>query len=162
MKHAKEAVLLIAIASLAIGCARWTGGSVKQASHPTSVEELQDVNLEALYGMIQNLTGEIAAMKELPPTPYPLYEELRATDLAGLEARRELLMILRDHCTFSKELLVKAQKNPDQKARFLEEWEQHKERMRIMLDAADKKVNGLQRQRVRLEFELVERALQGK
>lgn len=162
MKPVKQAVFLIAIACVAIGCASATGGTVKQASHPTSVEELQDVNLEALHGMIQNLTHEIAAMKQLPPTPYPLYEELRTTDLAGLEARRELLMILRDHCTFSKQLLAEAQKNPDQKARLLEEWAQHKERMRITLNAADKKVDDLERQRVRLEFDLVERALQGK
>jgi hypothetical protein len=161
MKHSKRWHVFITIAALAVGCARVTGGPVNKAraSHPTTTEELQDLNLEALRGMIENLDLEIAALKTLPPSPYPLYEELRATDLAGLEARRELLSVLRDHCLFSKELLIRAKKDPSQKAQILEEWEKHKERMAVVLDEADKKVNGLERKRVRLEFDLIEATL---
>lgn len=161
MKHSKRWLVFVALAALAVGCARVTHNPFHKAraSHPTSTEELQDLNLEALRGMIKNLDLEIAAMKGLPPSSYPLYEELRATDLAGLEARREMLAILRDHCLFSKELLIRAKKNPSQKSQILEEWEQHKERMAVVLDEADKKVNGLQRKRVRLEFALIEATL---
>ena len=161
MKHQKKIVFLIAIAALAVGCARVTGGPANQAraSHPTTTEELQQMNLEALRGMTQNLQHEIAAMEALPPTPYPIYEELRATDLAGLKARLEMLTILREHCLLSKELVIRVKKDPSQKAQILEEWEQHKERMRVVLDAADKKVNGLERKRIRLEFELIEATL---
>ena len=71
----------------------------------------------------------------------------------------ELLSVLRDHCLFSKELLIRAKKDPSQKAQILEEWEKHKERMAVVLDEADKKVNGLERKRVRLEFDLIEATL---
>ena len=153
MKHQKKIVFLIAIAALAVGCARVTGGPANQAraSHPTTTEELQQMNLEALRGMSQNLEHEIAAMEALPPTPYPI--------LAGLKARLEMLTILREHCLLSKELVIRVKKDPSQKAQILEEWEQHKERMRVVLDAADKKVNGLERKRIRLEFELIEATL---
>jgi hypothetical protein len=161
MKHQKTIVFLIAIVALAVGCARVTGGPANQAKavHPTSTEELQEMNLKALRGMIQNLQHEIAAMKALPPTPYPIYEELRATDLAGLKARLEMLTLLRDHCLLSKELVIRVKEDPSQKVQVLEEWKKHKEQMSVVLDAADKKVNGLERKRIRLEFDLVEATL---
>jgi hypothetical protein len=98
-------------------------------------------------------------MEALPPTPYPIYEELRATDLAGLKARLEMLTILSEHCLLSKELVIRVKKDPSQKEQILEEWAQHKERMAVVLDAADKKVNGLERKRIRLEFDLIEATL---
>jgi len=161
MKHEKKIAFLIAIVALAVGCARLKGGPANQARavHPTSTEELQDMNLEALRGMMQALELEIAALNALPPTPYPIYEELRATDLAGLKARLEMLTLLRDHCLLSKELVIRVKKDPGQKAQVLKEWEQHKERMSTVLDAADKKVNGLERKRIRLEFDLIEATL---
>jgi len=164
MKHQKKIVFLIAIAALAVGCARLKGGPVSPTkdSHPTSAAELQALNLEALRGMMQNLEHEIAAMEALPPTPYPIYEELRATDLAGMKARLAMLTILRDHCLFSKEKLIEAGEHPERKKQVLEAWKQHKKRMRPLLDAADKKVNGLERKRIRLEFDLIEAALKRK
>jgi hypothetical protein len=161
MKHAIRVLIVIAIAVLALGCARLKGGTANQARavHPTSTEELQDMNLEALRGMMQALKHEIAALETLPPTPYPIYNELRTTDLAGLKARLELLTLLRDHCLLSKELVIRMKQDPSQKAKILEEWEQHKERMSVVLDEADKKVNGLERKRIRLEFELIEATL---
>ena len=161
MKHLKMIVFLIAVAVLTVGCARLKGGTANQARavHPTSTEELQEMNLEALRGMMQALEHEIAAMNALPPTEYPIYEELRATDLAGLKARLEMLTILRDHCLLSKELVIRVKEDPSQKAQVLKEWEQHKKRMSTVLDAADKKVNGLERKRIRLEFKLIEATL---
>jgi hypothetical protein len=161
MKHQKRIIFLIVIAVLAVGCARVTGGPANQAraSHPTSTAELQEMNLKALRGMTQNLEHEIAAMEALPPTPYPIYEELRATDLAGLKARLAILTILREHCLFSKELVIRAKEDPSQKAQILEEWKKHRTRMGPLLDAADKKVNGLERKRIRLEFDLIEATL---
>jgi hypothetical protein len=120
------------------------------------------MNLEALRGMMQNLEHEIAAMEALPPTPYPIYEELRATDLAGLKARLEMLTHLRDHVLLSKELVIRAKEDPSQKAQILEEWKKHRGRMRTLLDEADKKVNGLERKRIRLEFDLIEATLKQK
>jgi hypothetical protein len=164
MKHQKKIVFLIAIAALAVGCAHLKGGPGNQARavHPTTTEELQEMNLEALRGMTQNLEHEIAAMEALPPTPYPIYEELRATDLAGLKARLEMLTILREHCRLSKELVIRAKEDPNQKAQILKEWAQHRKRMAVVLDAADKKVNGLERKRIRLEFDLIEATLKQK
>jgi hypothetical protein len=161
MKHPKKIVFLLAIAVLAVGCARLKGGPANQAraGHPTSTEELQDMNLEALRGMMQNLEHEIAAMSALPPTPYPIYEELRATDLAGLKARLEMLTLLRDHVLLSKELVIRVKKDPSQKAQVLKEWKEHRAQMSVVLDAADKKVNGLERKRIRLEFDLIEATL---
>jgi hypothetical protein len=161
MKHQTKIIFLIAIAVLAVGCARLKGGPANQARavHPTSTEELQEMNLEALRGMMQNLKHEIAAMKALPPTPYPIYEELRATDLAGLKARLEMLTLLREHVLLSKELVIRVKKDPSQKTQVLKEWKEHRARMSVVLDAADKKVNGLERKRIRLEFDLIEATL---
>jgi hypothetical protein len=157
MSHAKNLTVLFILAALVAGCARFRGPSSPQPSHPKTTVELQDMNLEFLHGMIQDLDVEIAAMKAMPPSPFPLYEQLRATDLAGMEARRETLVILRDHCRLSRGLLLEVEKDPAQKPRILEEWARHKERMTILLNEADEKVRGFQRQRIRLEFEIVER-----
>ena len=162
MNHAKRVFLFIAIAALAVGCAQSKGMIKRKPDIPKSTVELQDINLSTLYAMIENLDAEIAAVKQVPPTEYPLYEQLRATDLAGMEARKELLVILVEHCRFSKQELLEADKHPERKKQILEEWMQHRERMTVLLDAADKKVNELERKRVSLEFDLVQRTLEHK
>ena len=129
---------------------------------PESVAELQEINLNMLHAMIANLETEIAAVKTIPPTQYPLYNQLRDTDLAGMEARREMMLILVDHCRFSRDLLLEADRSPEQKERILKEWEKHTGEMRVLLNEADKKVNGLERERLRLEFGLVQAALEHK
>ena len=162
MNHAKRVVVFLAIAALAVGCARLKGGTIKGRDIPETTAELQDINLNMLHAMIANLDAEIAAVKQIPATQYPLYEELRATDLAGMEARKDMMVILVEHCRFSKELLLEADKHPERKKQIFEEWEQHTERMRTLLDAADKKVNGLERKRIRLEFGLIQATLEHK
>ena len=162
MNHARKVVVFIAIAALAVGCARWKGGTIKGKAVPETTADLQDINLNMLHAMMENLDAEIAAVKQIPAGPYPLYEELRATDLAGMEARKELMAILVEHCRFSKQTLLEADKHPERKEQILEEWMQHRERMTVLLDAADKKVNELERKRVRLEFDLVQRTLEKK
>jgi hypothetical protein len=77
-----------------------------------------------------------------------------------MEARKELMVILVEHCRFSKEKLLEAEKHPDRKEQILKEWMQHRERMAVLLDGADKKVNGLERKRIRLEFDLIQRTLE--
>ena len=61
-----------------------------------------------LHAMLANLKTEIAAVKQVPATEYPLYNKLRATDLAGMEARKEMMTILVEHCRFSRDLLLVA------------------------------------------------------
>ena len=162
MNHAKRALVFIAISALVLGCARLKGNTRGQVQIPQTTAELQDINLNNLNGMIENLEVQIAAIKKLPATKYPLYEQLRATDLAGMEARKELLLILAKHCRLSKQLLLEAEKHPERKQQILEKWAKHKEEMQTVLDAADKKVNGLERKRIRLEFDLIEATLEHK
>ncbi len=162
MNHAKRALVFIAISALLIGCARLKGNTRGQVQLPQTTAELQDINLNSLYGIIENLELEIAAIKKVPGTKYPLYEQLRATDLAGMEARKELMLILVEHCQFAKKELLEADKHPERKQQILEAWAKHKERMAALLDAADKKVNALERKRIRLEFDLIEATLQHK
>jgi hypothetical protein len=162
MNHAKRALLLIALAALVTGCAQAKSTTQRKPHIPESVAELQDINLNMLHAMIENLDAEIAAVKQVPATQYPLYEQLRATDLEGMEARKEMMLILVEHCRFSKEKLLEADEHPQRKDQIFEEWHQHKERMRVLLNDADKKVNGLERERIRLEFGLIEVALEHK
>lgn len=162
MNHAKRALVFIAISLLVIGCARLKGNTRGQVQIPKTTAELQDINLNNLYGMIENLETEIAAIKKVTATQYPLYEQLRATDLAGMEARRDMLRILAEHCKFSKKELLEAEKHPERKQQILDAWTKHKGRMAALLDAADKKVNGLERKRIRLEFALIEATLEHK
>jgi hypothetical protein len=162
MSHLKKALVFIVLAALVIGCAQTKSNTKRKPEIPESTAELQDINLNMLYAMIENLDIEIAAVKQVPATEYPLYEQLRATDLAGMEARKEMMVILVEHCRFSKEKLLEADKHPERKQQIFEDWNQHKERMAILLDAADKKVNGLERKRIRLEFGLIEATLEHK
>ncbi len=162
MNHAKRALLLLLFAALVVGCAQTKERTTMRPKVPESVAELQEINLNMLYGIIENLDMEIAAVKQVPPTEYPMYNKLRATDLAGMEARKDMMSILVSHCRFSRDLLLEADKDPEQKTRILKEWEKHKGEMNALLHAADKKVNGLERERLRLEFGLVEAALKHK
>jgi hypothetical protein len=162
MIHAKRALVLLLLATLVVGCARLKGTTKGRPDIPETTAELQDINLNMLHAMIANLDAEIAAVKQIPATQYPLYNKLRDTDLAGMQARKEMLVILAEHCRFSKNLLLEADKNPERKRQIFEEWERHKGEMRVLLDTADKKVNGLERERIRLEFGLVEATLEHK
>ncbi len=160
MSHLKRAFLFIPLAALVAGCAQWKGATIRQPEIPETTAELQDINLNTLNAMMENLNAEIAAVKQVPAGTHPLYEELRATDLAGMEARKELMVILAEHCRFSKEKLIEAEKHPERKAQILAEWQEHRRRMAMVLDAADKKVDDLERKRIRLEFDLVEATLE--
>lgn len=160
MSHMKKALFLLAVAALVMGCARLKGATVRQPEVPETAAELQDINLNMLNAMMGNLDAEIAAVKQVPVGTHPLYEELRATDLAGMEARKELMLLLAEHCRFSKAKLLEAEKYPERKEQILGEWMEHRRRMAVVLDAADKKVDELERKRVRLEFDLIQAALE--
>jgi hypothetical protein len=162
MIHAKRALVFLLLVTLVAGCARMKGEMKRTPHIPKTTAELQEINLNALQSMIANLEMEISAVKQVPPTEYPLYEQLRATDIAGMEARKEMLAILVDHCRFSKELLIAADEHPEWKEQIFEKWERHVGEMRVLLNEADKKVNGLERERLRLEFGLVEATLEHK
>jgi hypothetical protein len=162
MNLVKRVVVIIAMAALLVGCARTKERTKMHPDVPESVAELQEINLNTLHQIIANLEMEIAAIKQVGSTEYPLYNQLRITDLAGMEARKEMLTILVDHCRFSKDLLIAADEHPEWKQQIFEKWEKHVEEMRVLLIAADEKVNGLERERLRLEFGLVEAALKHK
>jgi len=162
MIHAKRALVFFLLATLVVGCARVKGNTKTKPDIPESTVELQDINLDMLHAMIANLDAEIAAVKQIPATQYPLYNQLRETDLAGMQARKEMMVILVGHCKFSKELLLEAEEHPERQQQIFEAWEEHKGKMSVLLDEADKKVNALERQRLRLEFGLVEATLEHK
>jgi hypothetical protein len=162
MNRAKRALVFIVLAALVIGCAQLKDSTKRKPDIPETTAELQDINLNMLHAMMENLDAEIAAVKQIPAGPHPLYEELRATDLAGMEARKEMMVILVEHCRFSKEKLLEAEEHPERKQQILKEWMQHRKRMGILLDGADKKVNGLERKRIRLEFDLIQATLEHK
>ncbi len=162
MKHANRACLLLLIAALFVGCAQTKAVTHRKPDIPQTTAELQEINLNMLHSMIENLDMEIAAVKQVPPTQYPLYEQLRATDLAGMEARKETMLILVEHCRFSKEKLLEADAHPEHKDQIFDDWHEHKQRMRVLLNAADEKVNRLERERIRLEFGLIEATLEHK
>ena len=109
----------------------------------------------------------VDALKILGVYGYSLCGKNSATmwalyNLAGMEARKEMLSILVDHCQFSRDLLLEADNHPERKQQIFEAWEKHKGEMRVLLNAADKKVNELERERLRLEFGLVEATLEHK
>jgi hypothetical protein len=79
-----------------------------------------------------------------------------------MEARKEMLSILVDHCRFSRDLLLEADSHPERKQQIFEAWEKHVGEMGVLLNAADKKVNELERERLRLEFGLIEATLEHK
>jgi hypothetical protein len=162
MIHAKRALVFLLLAILLVGCARMKGDTKRGPDIPETTVELQEINLNMLHAMIANLDAEIAAVKQVPATEYPLYNKLRDTDLAGMEARKEMMTILVEHCRFSRDLLIAADEHPEWKQQIFEKWEKHVGEMRVLLNAADKKVNGLERERLRLEFGLVEATLEHK
>ena len=162
MIHEKRALVFLLLATLVVGCAQTKTSTKMRPDIPESTAELQEINLNMLHAMIANLETEIAAIKQIPATQYPLYNKLRDTDLAGMEARKEMMTILVEHCRFSRDLLLEADKHPEQKQQIFESWEKHEGEMRVLLNAADKKVNGLERKRLRLEFGLVEATLEHK
>ena len=162
MIHAKRALVFLLLATLVVGCARVKGETKMRPDIPESTAQLQEINLEMLHAMIANLETEIAAIEQIPATEYPLYNKLRDTDLAGMKARKEMMTILVDHCRFSRDLLIAADEHPEWKEQIFEKWEKHVGEMRVLLNAADKKVNGLERERLRLEFGLVEATLEHK
>jgi len=162
MIHAKRALVFLLLATLVVGCARTKAGNKMRPDIPESTAELQEINLNMLHAMIANLETEIAAVEQIPATQYPLYNKLRDTDLAGMKARKEMMTILVDHCRFSRDLLLEADAHPERRQQIFEKWEKHVGEMRVLLNAADKKVNGLERERLRLEFGLVQATLEHK
>ena len=148
------------MATLVIGCA---GMDVKKAEEPTLLDYVvatYEGYIEMLNAHSAELTAEIARIEGIPARSDSLSEEIRATDLVGMELRLEQRKILLDHCVLAKRLLQEAKKNPGKKKELQAQWAQHQEPFLNALVEMDKKEGDVKWKRMKLELQQVQDALQ--
>lgn len=148
-------IVLVCAAAFAVGCASTAAKRVEPATANNDVLALQEKHLDRLGVMIGQLRADIYDLKANGKIEDPTFQKIHDTDLAGLRVRQKQLLLLRKHCLFAREKLLQAQAHPEQKPEILKEWDAHLEEMREKLDALDAEEDRLERQRYRLELDMI-------
>ncbi len=140
------------------GCAGT--GPVRDAPHPADlVVSMLDRHLQELGANLGALDKQMDRFKSLPDTPDPTIREIRALDLAGWELHREQWKLQQEHFRFAKAQLERIQAHPDEKSAALAEWRKHEETFESALDGFRKQRHELERKRLAVEAQIVERYL---
>ncbi len=160
MKFSGRMILFCLVAVLLAGCAGTAVERKGDVAPPDPVVELQEKNIGMLNTALLAITNEINMLKRSSVATDPFLKEIYLTDLEGMKLRREQLAILLEHCRYAKAKLLEAKANPARKAKILEEWKKHRKEVMARLTNLSEKQDFLKRRRVKLDFDLVEKALQ--
>ncbi|TAJ25211.1 MAG: hypothetical protein EPO64_08495 [Nitrospirae bacterium] len=143
-----------------LGC---TGaGSAERKAEPAGNPALGLLNKEIIrLGItIEQITKRIADLQGMPEAADPTLRELRTLDLASAQLHKQQWILQRDQLAFAKERVRQAGETPSGKPQLLEEWRAHQQQFEAAVEDLRRQRHELERKRVQVEGQLVERALQ--
>ncbi|MBI3603277.1 MAG: hypothetical protein HY205_02370 [Nitrospirae bacterium] len=143
-----------------IGCAG--AGSAEQKAEPAGNPALGLINKEIIrLGIsLEQITKRIADLQGMPEATDPTLRELRTLDLTSAQLHKQQWILQRDQLMFAKERVKQADENPSGKLQLLEEWHVRQQRFETAVEDLRLQKHELERKRVQVEGQLVERALQ--
>lgn len=154
---------VVALGSLLLSLVACTGPTV--AEHKTDSPGnptlgLINRDIMRLSINIEGMKKRMAEMQALPEATDPTLRELRTLDLASAQLHKQQWILQRDQLAFAKERVGQAGENPSGKPHLLEEWRVRQRQFESAVEDLRRQRHELERKRVQVEGQLVERALQ--
>jgi hypothetical protein len=144
---------------MTMGCAGTTVGQPQPAEFVDPVLGVLNKGIIQLDVNIDWATKRLQELKQFLDTQDTVLQELRAMDLLGLDLHQQQWVLQRNHLHFAKAQMLASMQNPDNKARLLQEWTTHERQYRQDMDAFRQKRLDLERKRLTVEAQLIERSL---
>ncbi len=160
MRRGMTAAALIVLFAGATACAGPTGGERKADSSGDPALGLINRDIMRLSVNIEGIKKRMADMQALPEASDPTLRELRALDLSSSQLHQQQWVLQRDHLLFAKEQLKRASENQAGKQQLLDEWRQREQQYEQAVEDLRQQRLALERKRVQVEGQLVERSLQ--
>lgn len=146
-----------------LGCAEAPRGEPNRvpAADSTRLLGQLDQHLAQLTANINGITKRLEDLRQTPDSSDPVVRELRALDLMGWELHREQWLAQRDHLQFARQQLQRVNTIPGERPALLDQWARHELAFVPAMEEFRQQRQTLERQRLRVESQLIERALRG-
>lgn len=110
-----------------------------------------------LEGNVDELNRRIAEFQQMPPALDPTVQELRALDLSGWQLHQQQWLVQRERLVFAVKQLQRAQAYPSEKAELWTQWTTRQPQFAAVLEDLRAQRHGLERKRVEVESQLLQR-----
>ncbi len=152
------------LAAVLLGCTETAPVERKaspSADETSSVKQLLNKGILQLQVNLKGLTKRIDELQRLPKVADPMLHELRALDLTGWQLHQHQWQMQLDHLHFAQAQLGLAEERPAERPQLLQEWVVRQRDYERAMDELREQRQALERKRVRVEAQLVERLLRG-
>ncbi|MDE3018281.1 MAG: hypothetical protein KGO52_14340 [Nitrospirota bacterium] len=156
-------VVVAAMCMGVLGCAEAPRGepNMAPASDSTRLLGQLDQHLAQLTANIDGIAKRLEELRRTPDSTDPVVRELRALDLMGWELHREQWRAQRDHLQFARQQLQRVNTTPGERPALLDQWARHELVFAPAMEEFRQQRLTLERQRLKVESQLIERALRG-
>lgn len=158
-----QGLKVVVLGSLLLSLVACTGPTVTERKADSSGNPalgLINRDIMRLGINIEGIKKRMAEMQALPASSDPTQRELRALDLSTSQLHQQQWILQRDHLLFAKEQLKRASESQAAKQQLLEEWRQREQQYEKAIEELRQQRMALERKRVQVEGQLVERSLQ--
>jgi hypothetical protein len=126
---------------------------------PETVVGMIDRHLQQLNKSMEMLDERIADLKSMPDVADPTIRELRALDLAGWQLHQQQWLLQREHLQYARVQLLRATEHPDDKPQLQAAWTTHEQEFEAALDDFRQQRHALEKKRLQVEAQLIDRHL---
>ncbi len=143
-----------------LGCTGATGAERKAEVPGAPTLGLLNRDIMRLSINIEGNKKRMTELQGMPEATDPTLRELRALDLSAAQLHQQQWILQRDQLLFAKEQIKRLNENQAGKQQLLEEWRQREQQYERAVEDLRQQRLSLERKRVQVEGQLVERALQ--
>jgi hypothetical protein len=108
-----------------MGCVGTTNAAHQPAEFVDPTLDMLNNGIIHLDVNIDRATKRLEELKQFPDTQDTVLQVIRAMDVLGLELLQQQWVLQRNHLHFAKAQMIALKRNPDDKARLLQEWTTH-------------------------------------
>lgn len=142
-----------------MGCVGTTNAEHQPAEFVDPTLDMLNNGIIHLDVNIDRATKRLEELKQFPDTQDTVLQVLRAMDVLGLELLQQQWVLQQNHLHFAKAQMIASKRNPDDKARLLQEWTTHERQYLQDVDTVRQKRLDLEHKRLMVEAQLIERSL---
>jgi hypothetical protein len=143
-----------------LGCAESSLEKGTTAQSPDPVLTMLHQGIIELNGSIDELRRHIADLEQMPPVSDPNIQELHGLDLAGWKLHLQQWMLQREHLLFTENRIQRVRADAREKPRVASEWNDRQQEFLKTLEELSMHRQKLERKRVEVESQVVEKYFQ--
>jgi hypothetical protein len=132
--------------------------ALHQDRHP--VDPVMNMLHEGILDLEENVeefNERIVELQQLPPVPDPTLQQMRTLDLAAWQLHQQQWLLQRERLSLAVHQIQQAQANPPRRSELWAEWTARQQHFLTTLDDLRTQRHALERKRLALEEQLLER-----